>query len=379
MSKKLSVEFLYEQLVASRIYFFAGVPDSTLGGLSQHLDTVAKDSHVITPNEGSAIALAVGRYAATGEAALVYMQNSGLGNAVNPLASLADQQVMSVPIVLLIGWRGKPGMKDEPQHMRQGAATPNLLDALGIPYDELSAKSEVAARQVQKMTQLAISTQAPVALLIAPGTFDAPAKSRVNQTTHLLSRERAVKVIADSAVGQHIVVATTGMTSRELYAHREERQQDHNKDLLIVGSMGHSSAVALGVAMQKTEMTVYVIDGDGAALMHMGTLAMIGTKKPRNLCHIVINNGTYDSVGGQPTVARAIDLCGVARACGYETCLRITEEKQLVKAIKATASHTGLTFIEVMVNSDTRKSVGRPTIGPADNLRAVMRSIQESQ
>ena len=369
----IQTEFLFNKFVESGVGFFTGVPDSLLKDFCAYITGKTEEqNHIIAVNEGAAIALACGYHLATGRIPLVYMQNSGIGNAANPLLSLADREVYSIPLVLIIGWRGEPGVHDEPQHIKQGKVTCSLLDAMGIPYAVLESTEENVSRQIETCFSTMSKTQSPYAFLIRKGTF-APYTMQKEESNASMTREDAIEEVSSNRDG--IIVSTTGMISRELYELREkERPVNHDHDFLTVGSMGHASSIALSIALQKPYLQVTCLDGDGAALMHMGAFAAIGTKKPHNFCHIVLNNGAHDSVGGQPTIAPFIDLPAIARACGYVH-IHKAKTKEELKTILAEKKE-GLTFIEVMVRKGARKNLGRPKSSPVENKTAFMGCIK---
>jgi len=372
----IETEFFYNRLAESGVDFFTGVPDSLLKDFCAYItDNTSEQNHIIAVNEGAAVALACGYHLATGRIPLVYMQNSGIGNAVNPLLSLADTEVYRIPLVLVIGWRGEPDVHDEPQHVKQGKVTCSLLDAMGIPFAVLEKTREGASRQIETCFNTIAKTQSPYAFVIRKDTFAPYTLQKKEESKATMTREEAIEVISSSRDG--IIVSTTGMISRELYELREkESPVSHERDFLTVGSMGHASSIALSIALQKPRIQVTCLDGDGAALMHMGALAAIGTKKPRNFCHIVLNNGAHDSVGGQPTIAPFIDLPAIARACGY---VHVCQAKtmQELKSILAKINEE-LTFIEVIVKRGARKDLGRPKSSPIENKAAFMDYIKRS-
>jgi phosphonopyruvate decarboxylase len=374
----LDCKLFYDALVARGIDFFAGVPDSLLKDfcayVTDHTDPAA---NVITANEGSAIGLAAGRYLATGKPALVYMQNSGLGNAVNPLTSLADAEVYGVPMVLLIGWRGEPGKKDEPQHVKMGAVMLEVLDAIDIGYTILPDEPDEALAALDDAVAQALDASSPYALVVRKGTF---AKYKLTGggtgPAYPLSREEAIAAFLEAVPEGTPVVSTTGMPSRELFELREARGEAHETDFLTVGSMGHSSHIALGVASSHPGRDVYCLDGDGAALMHLGGLAIIGTAGLANYKHIVLNNGAHDSVGGQPTVGFRVDLGAVAKACGYREAWRAETREELVEGMARLREARGPALLEVRVKKGNRPDLGRPTMTPQDLKRAFMKALQ---
>ena len=304
-------------LEASDINFFTGVPDSLLKSFCAYVTDNCGGGHVIAANEGGAVGLAAGHYLATGKPALVYMQNSGQGNAVNPLCSLADPDVYSIPMVLLVGWRGEPGVKDEPQHVKQGKVTVSLFETLGIPTEILPDDDESAADVTRKMVERAKAESRPVALIVRKGLFAEYKLQNKKPDISVLPREQAIEGVLKSLPKDAVVVSTTGMISREVYETRERLGQGHERDFLTVGSMGHASMIALGIAKAQPDREVYCLDGDGASIMQMGNMAIVGQSGCGNLTHIVFNNAAHDSVGGQPTVGGEIDFEKIAEELGY--------------------------------------------------------------
>lgn len=364
---------LYDALTQNDVTYFCGVPDSTLSAFGHYLSEHASESHDIAVNEGNAIGLAIGYHVASGKVPLAYMQNSGLGNAINPLTSLADPLVMSIPMILLIGWRGQPGKKDEPQHAKQGLITTSLLDDLGIAHEILDINNP--GQQISRIVTNARESNQPYALLVEPEMFE-PYKTP-DEALDDMTREAAIQTIAD-ALGDHdAIVSTTGKTSRELFEHRDQTKNVHDKDLLVVGGMGHASSIAYGIAKQKPTRNIFVIDGDGAALMHLGALPFIGSNRPKNLYHFVINNGAHESVGGQPTVARKVELAAIAAAAGYHKVYTVRSHEELEKLVGSIANERGPVFIEVLTNTSSRPDLTRPTISPVDNKRAFMKFLEK--
>jgi phosphonopyruvate decarboxylase len=366
--------YFYKKLVESGVGFFTGVPDSLLKDFCAYItDRAEEQNHITAVNEGAAVALACGFHLATGGIPLVYMQNSGIGNTVNPLLSLADAEVYNIPLVLVIGWRGEPEVHDEPQHVKQGKVTCSLLETMGIPYAVLESTEEGANRQIKTCFDTIKKTQSPYAFVIRKDTF-APYTLQKEKAAASMTREEAIEVISSSRSG--IFVSTTGMISRELYELREkENPVTHERDFLTVGSMGHASSIALAIALQRPQIQITCLDGDGAALMHMGAFAAIGTKKPHNFCHIVLNNGAHDSVGGQPTIAPFIDLPAIARACGYVRVFQARTKEELKNILAE--KNDGLIFIEVIVKKGARKDLGRPKSSPIENKAAFMNCIKK--
>lgn len=368
----LKPEVFLNSLRDCGIQFFAGVPDSLLKQICACItDSLSPEDHIITANEGAAIGLAIGYHIATREVPLVYMQNSGLGNVVNPLLSLASPEVYSIPLVLLIGWRGRPGVKDEPQHVHQGRVTESMLSVMDIPVKVLGEDHSAAHEDVNWAVSEAKRINGPVALLVKKGTFDS--YSMTPQSANVpLEREEAIVKIASSIEDNAAVVCTTGMPSRELFEYRARTGARHETDFLTVGGMGHASQIAMGIALQKPDRPVYCIDGDGAALMHMGSLAISGMSGASNFVHLIVNNGAHESVGGQPTVGMKVDFPAIATACGYASAVRVSTESEIDLALAAAREVDGPAFIEIFVKTGHRADIGRPTSTPKQNKQDLM-------
>ncbi len=374
----ISVEHFCNFLGNAGVDFYTGVPDSLLKDLSAYLeDNMVSDKHVISANEGGAVGLALGHYLSTGETPVVYLQNSGFGNTVNPILSLADNQVYGVPMILVIGWRGEPGVKDEPQHVKQGAVNEAMLKSMNIPYQVLSTDSEQANIQISTLKAEAESKQTPVALLVRKNTFESYKLQKLTSSKSPLTREDSIQTIAKSLSRDTIVVSTTGKASRELYEYRDASSDSHERDFLTVGGMGHASQIALGIALNKQDRLVACIDGDGAALMHLGSMPIIGCSKVKNYIHFVLNNGAHDSVGGQPTVGQEIDFCGIAKASGYGYISSVSDANNLEETIKSALKNLAKpAFIEVNISIGARSDLGRPRIAPSDNKVNFMKFVQ---
>lgn len=368
----LRPSFFIDTLREQGINFFAGVPDSLLKNICAYIADNMDDKHnIITANEGGAVALAAGYHLGTGKIGCVYMQNSGEGNAVNPLASLTDKEVYHIPVLLLIGWRGRPGIHDEPQHVKQGKITTGLLNVLGINYEVLNKEEDFAKKQIDKAINSIRTTGEAFALVVEKDTFDSYTLQNVVKNDYEMSREEAIQTVAASIPDNALIVSTTGMISRELFEYRAAIGQGHERDFLTVGSMGHASMIALGIALQHPERKVYCFDGDGASIMHMGNMAIVGSKQPDNYVHIVFNNGAHDSVGGQPTVGHEIDLVEIAHAMHYQHACCVCTKELLDKALNDMFTD-GLRLIEVRVKKGNRKDLGRPTTTPIQNKEALM-------
>ena len=370
-------EFFIEALRQKGIDFYAGVPDSLLKNICAYITDHFDASHnIIAANEGAAIGLAAGHFLATGKPACVYMQNSGEGNIINPLASLTDREVYNIPVLLLIGWRGRPGVHDEPQHVKQGKVTTELLNVMGVNYEVLSKEENKAAKQIDK-AEMALANNEVFALVIEKDTFEEYKLQNAEENGFTMSREEAIQTVAASIGGKDCIVSTTGMISRELFEYHALLNQSHARDFLTVGSMGHASQIALGIALAQPERRVWCFDGDGAAIMHMGSMAIVADKAPKNYTHIVFNNGAHDSVGGQPTVGLKINLPAVAKAVGYLHTFSVDTKSALLEALKDIERKTGPVFLQICVKKGNRKDLGRPTTTPIQNKEALMTFLKK--
>lgn len=374
----ISPKFFIDTLKGFGIDFFAGVPDSLLKNICAYIADNNDSSHnIIAANEGAAVGLAVGHYLATGNIGVVYMQNSGEGNIINPLASLTDKEVYNIPVLLLIGWRGRPGEHDEPQHVKQGKITTGLLNAMGVNYDVLSKDEDKAVKQIAKAVASMQATKEVYALVIEKDTFEDYKLQNLEVNNLTMTREEAIQTIAFGLDSKDVIVSTTGMISRELFEARESWGQGHERDFLTVGSMGHASQIALGIALEKADRTIWCFDGDGAIIMHMGSMAIVATKSPKNYIHVVFNNGAHDSVGGQLTVGLKIKIPAVAKAMGYKAALSVDNMMALLKALKKVKETEGPTLLEVKVKKGNRKDIGRPTTTPVQNKEMLMAFLRK--
>lgn len=370
-------QFFYNTLASYGIDFYAGVPDSLLKNLCAYITDHADANHnIIAANEGGAMGLAAGHYLATGEIPVVYMQNSGEGNIINPLASLTDPDVYNIPVLLVIGWRGKPGIHDEPQHVKQGKVTTGLLNVMGIDYTVLSKEEDKAETQIQKAIAYMQATKQCYAIVIEKDTFDDYKLQNVEVNDLTMSREEAIQIVAAALGEKDAIVSTTGMISRELFEYRTAMNQGHERDFLTVGSMGHASQIALGIALAQPERRIWCFDGDGAAIMHMGSMAIVANKTPKNYIHVVFNNGAHDSVGGQPTVGLKMDLPAVAKAVGYKSVYSVDSKNTLENQLSIINSQLSINdypiLLEIRVRKGNRKDLGRPTTTPIQNKEALM-------
>ena len=374
----MKVEALFQEIEQLGIDFYTGVPDSQLKAFCDTLMSRygVGAHHVIAANEGAAVGLAAGHYLAAAKPAVVYMQNSGIGNAVNPICSLLNEKVYAIPVLFLIGWRGEPGVHDEPQHVFQGEITLKLLDCLDIRYlviDKETTEKELSETFSEIKKEFAKGH--PYALVIKKGALSTDVKMKYTND-HVLSREEIVNMVVDHTKEDDIFVSTTGKLSRELFEAREARNQGHEKDFLTVGSMGHASMIAMGIAREKKDRRVFCLDGDGAVLMHMGSLAVAGTDKLDNFVHLLVDNGAHETVGGLPTVGTKVDYPALAKACGYERIFTASNKEELLAVFEKLKEGRGSAFIIVKANIGARADLGRPTTTPIENKEAFMEFLK---
>lgn len=372
----MKVEKLVE-IIASD--FYTGVPDSQLKSLCDFLMSyygIDPKHHIIAANEGNCTALAAGYHLATGKIPVVYMQNSGEGNIINPVASLLNDNVYAIPCVFIVGWRGEPGVHDEPQHVYQGMVTLKLLEDMDINAFVIGKETtddEVAETMSDFRKMLSVGKS--VAFVIRKGALSYDGKVKYENDNNMIREEIINHIVKVS--GSDPIVSTTGKISRELFEIREANGQGHEYDFLTVGSMGHASSIALGIAINKPETRIWCIDGDGAALMHMGSMAVLGAHSINNIIHIVINNGAHETVGGMPTVAGKIDLTGIAKACGYSYAVRVDNFEDLDKELKAAKQRGTLCLIEAACGIGARADLGRPTTSPIKNKQKFMEYLNQ--
>ena len=363
----IQTEAFYEALIARKMDLFAGVPDSLLKNLCSCITLRSgTERNIITANEGNAIGIACGYHVSSGHYGVVYMQNSGLGNTVNPLLSLADRAIYKIPMLLIIGWRGEPGVKDEPQHVTQGRVTPALLDAMEIKYEILE---DDFLPQLDRAAVYMAEEAQPFALIVRKNTFDSFA-FKAEKVELPLSREEALDTILQPLTDRDFIVSTTGKTSRELFELREAKGQGHSNDFLTVGGMGHTSSIALGMAI-GSEQDIFCIDGDGSFLMHMGAFAVTGQTAPDNFKYILINNGAHESVGGQPTVAFSIRPEEVLTACGFEKVITARSREEILAGMEE-LRRGGKRALIVLTRQGSRDDLGRPTVSPSQNKTDMM-------
>ncbi len=367
----MQAEKLYE-IIGSQ--FYTGVPDSQLKALCNFLINkfgIDSKHHIIAANEGNCTALAAGYHLATGKVPVVYMQNSGEGNIINPVASLLNDKVYAIPCVFIVGWRGEPGIHDEPQHIYQGEVTVKLLEDMGIETFIIGKETtdEEVSVAMGKFNEI-LKSGKDVAFVIRKGALTYDGKT-VYKNDNTMLREEIIRHITKVS-GEDPIISTTGKASRELFEIREANAQPHKYDFLTVGSMGHSSSIALGVALNKPDSKIWCIDGDGALLMHMGSMAVIGANKPSNLVHVVINNGAHETVGGMPTVASDIDVVSIAKACGYESAVSCDSFESLDAELKKAKESKVLSLIEVKCSIGARDDLGRPTTSALENKNNFM-------
>lgn len=379
----IDAEHVVDELSARGVELFTGVPDSLLKPLNAALATrLPPERHLIAANEGASVGAAIGHYLRTGGPAVVYLQNSGFGNLVNPLLSLADPEVYGIPMVLLIGWRGRPGASDEPQHVKQGRVMTQLLDALELPWTVLPDDDEAAAdRCLAEALDTARARSGPAAVLVTRGTFREAAAGAASGATGrgLVGREQMLTSLVGALGDDTVNVSTTGMLSRELFELRSRAGAGGELDFLTVGGMGHASSIALGLALREHDREVWCLDGDGALLMHLGTLAVIAEHAPANLQHVVFNNGVHDSVGGQPTSIGVVDVPAAARAMGYRWAASADDPDALAGLVAEMRWRGGPALLELRVRPGSRSDLGRPTRTPAESRAAFMAALGEAR
>ena len=375
----INVHNFYSVLIQNNINFFTGVPDSLLKDFCSYVDNNA-GHHVIAANEGSAVAMAIGHHLSTQKYGLVYLQNSGLGNAINPLLSLADSDVYGIPMLLMVGWRGEPGVADEPQHKKQGKVMLAMLDAMNIPYAILPFYTDEANETVKAACDHIKKHQEPYVLIVQKGCFEPYETTSIEPQRYELSRGEAVTSIAGAIGMNDIIVSTTGHCSRELYDYRQSRNQGHERDFLTIGGMGHASQIATSMAMNASTYNVFCLDGDGAAIMHLGGMATSGIHGNHRFKHIVINNGVHHSVGGQKTVGHQISLPTIAKASGYKTVCYAETKLELIESIEKLKNEMdGPSFLEVRVNTNVKSDLGRPVTTPQENKQQLMTFLHHAK
>ncbi|MFA5659971.1 MAG: phosphonopyruvate decarboxylase [Bacilli bacterium] len=370
----IDTKSFYDYLLKSGVDAFYGVPDSLLKDICAYITKNApSEKHIITANEGNAVALACGHYLATGKPALVYLQNSGLGNIVNPLISLADEDVYNIPVLFMIGWRGEPGTKDEPQHKKQGKITLSTLETLGVKTIVIDDNFESAIDEAMLFMKKTLKS---VALVIKKDTFS-KVKLALPRDQFLMTREEALGVVMNQIDEKSVIVSTTGKTSREVFEIRQKAGQTHEKDFLTVGSMGHASSIALGISLANRKK-VYCVDGDGAMLMHLGGLGVAAMNAPKNFKYIVINNGAHESVGGQPTIALALNNKKILEGLGFS---KVYEAKSIqdVKEMFPKFNRKAKAAFVIYVNQGSRDDLGRPTTTPVENKEALMKFLRKTR
>ena len=359
--------------------FYTGVPDSLLKPLCNYLLLTYGDDtnhHIIAADEGTAAAIGAGYYLATGQIPVIYLQNSGEGNLINPIASLLHPSVYGIPVLFVIGWRGEPGIKDAPQHMSQGAKTLPLLECMDIPYFVLKQETKVSyLREALGNFRQLFQQGRSCAIVVEKGVF-AQEKHLKYKNCYSMTREQAIETILRHIGENAIIFSTTGKTSRELFELREKRQESHSSDFLTVGSMGCTSSLALGFSLQRPDKEVYCLDGDGAAIMRLGAMSVIGKTKPKNLIHILLNNEAHESVGGLPTAGNCTDFTEVAHACGYTIVKKVRTSKELGEAIDIFRETQELCFLEVDCAIGSRENLGRPKITPWESKKIFMEQIK---
>jgi len=374
----VDISLFFSVLQHNEIQFFTGVPDSLLNVFCDEIVNrygIRGKHHIVAHNEGGSVALASGYHLATGKIPCVYLQNSGIGNALNPVASLTHPKVYGIPMLFVVGWRGEPGVPDEPQHIFQGEITLQLLSDMDVAYfvvDRTTSAEQVKDAFLRFDTLFAQGKSA--AFVVRKGAF--AGKGHVYRNMHTLNRERAVGIVLEAAQDDP-VVSTTGKISRELFEMRHALPQGHGKDFLTVGSMGHSVMIALGIALQQPERRVWCLDGDGAVLMHMGAMGIVGSHAPEGFVHVVLNNAAHETVGGMPTVAGGADLSAIALACGYRHVHKAADARSLKAVLEQAKAQSGPVFVEALVALGSRADLGRPTMSTQENKRVFMEFLSQ--
>lgn len=375
METKLFIDLLRKEMNCS---FFTGVPDSQLKELCYYLAQNESENHLICANEGNAVAVAAGEYLSTGKTPVVYMQNSGLGNIVNPVTSLLNNKVYGIPCVFVVGWRGEPGVKDEPQHVFQGEITLDMLKVLNIHSIVIDANTDIEELRLKLQNEKSYLNEGnSIAIVVKKGAF-APVEKFKAKNNFTLNREEVIGHIAKVA-DQDVLVCTTGKASRELFEIRERANQSHKYDFLTVGSMGHASSIAYGISKNLPNKKIWCIDGDGAILMHLGAMSIMGNKKPKNLIHVLINNEAHETVGGMATSSSTMDYCAVAKACGYCEQYRVITLEELDTTLLKAKNANKLVFVEICVGVGSRSDLGRPTTTPQQNKNMLMEYLREGE
>ena len=371
---KIKPEELYKLLYKYGVEFYTGVPDSTIKDFCFFLDSnLPKSKHIIAANEGNSIGIATGYHLSTGKIPLVYMQNSGFGNAINPITSLADKSVFSIPMLIMLGWRGEPETNDAIQHQKDGQIQISLIESLGIPYTILSNNSNNLEDQIDNSVKLAEEQSSPFFLLVRRNSFE---KSRHKlaypKIESDMSREYAISEIIKSIENDAAIISTTGKISRELYESRLKQGDDNHKDFRVIGSMGHASSISLGMSISNEKRKVYCIDGDGSIIMHMGALSVIGKYGSSNFRHILLNNFSHDSVGGQASSSDVIDFSILSRSLSYKSYYKIAKKSDFNDIFTEFISSPGPSFLEIVVTQGSRSDLSRPNISPIDNKKSFM-------
>lgn len=376
----MKAELFINGIQAIGIDDFIGVPDSTLKVFCDYLNLhISTDHHHIPVNEGAAAALAAGLYLGSEKPCCVYMQNSGIGNAINPIASLINEQVYEIPVLFIIGYRGEPGIKDEPQHIFQGEITEPLLDCLDIPHtiiDKYTSNDEMYT--ILEQASQALALHHPYAIIVKKGTFE-KGETYDFTNSYTMVREDAIEDIIRSSDESDLIVSTTGKISREVYEQCDRLFHNHQRAFLTVGSMGHACMIALGIALKNPKRRVYCIDGDGAALMHMGSMAFLAQQPCDNLIHITLNNQAHESVGGMPTDCQNISFANIAKACGYKSVYHVDNRDGLVQSLKTAINEKGPVYIEADVALGSRDDLGRPKEKAVENKISFMNHIKEGR
>lgn len=363
----------YNQLTARGFDFFTGVPDSLLTDFIQYVgDHHPAEKYINAANEGTAVGLAAGWHLATKRFPVVMIQNSGIGNVINPLLSLVDPRVYKIPMLFLIAWRGEPGKKDEPQHIVQGGIMSSLLADLGVTSEVLPGYDE-GAEAALDLAHFHLRTKgSPFAFLVRRKTFLTYTSTKETTQKHSLSREDAIHVMLEHIGKFDSLISGAGVSSRELIEIREKKGILFNQDFYCLGAKGHSSSIAMGIALAKPSKMIYVLDSDGSFFMHMGAAAQIGSRKIPNLRHIILNNHVHETSGGVPSVGDTVDFVKLAEGCGYVYSASASTKEEVIKHLENMKTIQGSGLLEIKIRSFSKLDTRPPKIGPKENKENFM-------
>ena len=371
----IKIEDLYKIFSKNNIEFFTGVPDSLMKDFSNFLeDNISETKHLISCNEGNSVSYGIGYHLVTNKIPLIYLQNSGLGNIINPITSMINQRVYSIPMLFMIGWRGEIGIKDEPQHLFQGEITEKQLTLLDIEYEVMDSNIDNCNYQISEIVNKIKISKKPYALLVRKNTFSKYSKKKIIKNHSFLNREKCIEILMNSLEKHDIVISTTGKTSREL---NEKSKSFTNPYFMSIGGMGHSNQIALAIA-ENTKKKVFCFDGDGSILMHLGGLATIGERGNKNFHHVIFDNEAHESVGGQKTVSYNINFEKLCYSLGYKKYFKILDYNSIGEVIKKiNADEFGPTMIHIKVKCFSRDNLSRPNLTPLEHKANFKKKLSE--